>query len=254
MALMVAPREACENLQRLAAEGREGAYGFYEAVDYTPSRLPPGRNERHVRSFMAHHQGMSLLALVYLLRDRPMQRRFLGVPLLKAADLLLQERVPEDRRERVRRRSGIGGIAARSPATAKAIMRVFTNPVIARRRKSIFCPTAAITSSSAAPAAATAAGAIWRSRAGARMPRAIAGERSFISATWRRESSGPPPISRPCVRPKATRRSSPRRARSFGSVSRTRNPHRNQRFAGGRRGVAAHHAHQSFVRWRASSS
>ena len=71
MALMVAPREACENLQRLAAEGREGAYGFYEAVDYTPSRLPPERASVTVRSFMAHHQGMSLLALVYLVARPP---------------------------------------------------------------------------------------------------------------------------------------------------------------------------------------
>ena len=44
---------------------------------------------------MAHHQGMSLLALVNLLHDRPMQRRFMACPLLKAADLLLQERVPK---------------------------------------------------------------------------------------------------------------------------------------------------------------
>ena len=57
MALMVAPVEACENLQRLAADGREGAYGFYEAVDYTPSRLPPGETSATIRSFMAHHQG-----------------------------------------------------------------------------------------------------------------------------------------------------------------------------------------------------
>jgi len=95
MALMVAPREACENLQRLAAEGREGVYGFYEAIDYTPSRLPPDESSVTVGSFMAHHQGMSLLALVHLLRDLPMQRRFLSRPLLKAADLLLQERVPK---------------------------------------------------------------------------------------------------------------------------------------------------------------
>src|SRR6185503_3347138 len=95
MALMVAPREACENLQRLAVEGRAGVYGFYEAVDYTPSRLPPDESSTTIRSFMAHHQGMSLLALVYLLRNRPMQRRFLGCPLLKAAELLLQERVPK---------------------------------------------------------------------------------------------------------------------------------------------------------------
>ena len=127
MALMVAPRKACENLQRLAGEGREGAYGFYEAVDYTPSRLPPGETSVTIRSFMAHHQGMSLLALVNLLRDQPMQRRFMACPLLKAADLLLQERVPntaasvlaEDLQlEESRTLTGSGEV----------VMRVFTNP------------------------------------------------------------------------------------------------------------------------------
>src|SRR5438270_3497988 len=95
LALMVAPREASENLQRLAGDGREGDFGFYEAVDYTPSRLPPDESSATVRSYMAHHQGMSLLALVSSLRDLPMQRRFMSRPLLKAADLLLQERLPK---------------------------------------------------------------------------------------------------------------------------------------------------------------
>ena len=66
MALMVAPGGSCLNLQRLAQEGREGGYGFYESVDYTPSRLPRGEKSVVVRSFMAHHQGMSLLSLVTL--------------------------------------------------------------------------------------------------------------------------------------------------------------------------------------------
>jgi len=95
LAVMIAPREACENLQRLAAEGREGTYGFYEAIDYTPSHLPPEEKSVTIRSYMSHHQGMSLLALAYVLRDRPMQRRFMASPLLKAADLLLQERIPK---------------------------------------------------------------------------------------------------------------------------------------------------------------
>src|SRR5438046_5931714 len=60
MALIVAPRKACDNLERLVADGRAGAYGFYEAVDYTSSRLPPGQSSITIRSFMAHHQGMSL--------------------------------------------------------------------------------------------------------------------------------------------------------------------------------------------------
>ncbi len=95
LALIVAPQAACENLQRLAADGREGVYGFYEAVDYTLSRLPPDETSITIRSFMAHHQGMSLLAFLHVLHGQPMQRRFLACPLLKAADLLLQERVPK---------------------------------------------------------------------------------------------------------------------------------------------------------------
>ena len=95
LALMIAPREACENLQRLAADGRAGAYGFYEAVDYTPARLPPDQTSATIRSFMAHHQGMSLLALLSLLSNNPMPRRFMACPELRAADLLLQERVPK---------------------------------------------------------------------------------------------------------------------------------------------------------------
>jgi len=95
LALMVAPEEACLNLQRLAAEGFEGKYGFYEAIDYTPSRLPRGQSSAVVRSFMTHHQGMSFLSLDYLLLDRPMQKRFEAEPVFQATMLLLQERVPK---------------------------------------------------------------------------------------------------------------------------------------------------------------
>jgi cyclic beta-1,2-glucan synthetase len=95
MALMVAPHESCRNLQRLDADGRQGPYGFYEAIDYTPARIPRGQTCAVVQSWMAHHQGMSLLSLAYVLLDRPMQRRFAADPLLRAADLLLHERVPK---------------------------------------------------------------------------------------------------------------------------------------------------------------
>lgn len=95
LALMVEPESACQNLERLVAEGREGAYGLYEAIDYTPSRQLPGATSVTVRQFMAHHEGMSLLALAYVLLDRPMQRRFDADPMLRAADLLLQERMPK---------------------------------------------------------------------------------------------------------------------------------------------------------------
>jgi cellobiose phosphorylase len=95
LALMVAPEEACLNLERLAAEGFETRYGFYEAIDYTPSHLPRGQSRVVVRSFMAHHQGMSLLSLAHLLLDRQMQKRFESDPLFQATMLLLQERIPK---------------------------------------------------------------------------------------------------------------------------------------------------------------
>jgi cellobiose phosphorylase len=129
MALMVAPRKACENLQRLAADGRTGAYGFYEAVDYTPARLPPDEASVTIRSFMVHHQGMSLLALGNFLRGDPMPRRFMACPLLRATDLLLQERVPKTAP------SVFGGDLAlektRKPSGEDASgMRVITNPAL----------------------------------------------------------------------------------------------------------------------------
>ena len=95
LALMVAPEAACLNLQRLAAEGLEGQFGFYEAVDYTASRLPRGQSSAVVRSFMTHHQGMNFLSLAYLILDRPMQKRFESDPLFQATTLLLQERMPK---------------------------------------------------------------------------------------------------------------------------------------------------------------
>jgi len=95
LALMVAPEAACLNLQRLSSEGLAGRFGLYEAVDYTASRLPRGQPSAVVRSFMAHHQGMVLLSLGYLLLDRPMQARFESDPLFKASLLLLHERIPK---------------------------------------------------------------------------------------------------------------------------------------------------------------
>jgi cellobiose phosphorylase len=95
LALMVAPEAACLNLQRLADAGLAGRFGLFEAIDFTPSRLPRGQTGVVVRSFMAHHQGMSVLALGHLLLDRPMQKRFESDPQFQATLLLLQERIPK---------------------------------------------------------------------------------------------------------------------------------------------------------------
>ncbi|MCX7061679.1 MAG: cyclic beta 1-2 glucan synthetase [Gammaproteobacteria bacterium] len=94
LALMVEPEAACTNLQRLAADGYIGRCGFYEAIDYTASRLPRGADHAVVRSFMAHHQAMSLLAIGSVLLNRRMQRRFASDLECQTALLLLHERIP----------------------------------------------------------------------------------------------------------------------------------------------------------------
>lgn len=127
MALLVAPRDACENLQRLENDGRSGTYGFYEAVDYTASRLPPEKSSVTIRSYMAHHQGMSLLAFANLLHDYPMHRRFMACPMLKAAELLLQERVPKTASSVFA--DDTAQDSSRTHADdGESVMRVFTNP------------------------------------------------------------------------------------------------------------------------------
>jgi len=95
LSLMVAPEVSCQNMELLSDSGFEGAYGLYEAVDYTPTRLQRGQTHAVIQSFMAHHQGMSLLSLGYLLNDQPMQRRFEAEPQFQATLLLLQERIPK---------------------------------------------------------------------------------------------------------------------------------------------------------------
>jgi cyclic beta-1,2-glucan synthetase len=95
LALMVSPFKACKNLQLLSSEGFEGEYGFFEAIDYTPSRVTRGNTNTIVRSFMVHHQGMSFLSLAYLLLNKPMQKRFESELRFNATLLILQERIPK---------------------------------------------------------------------------------------------------------------------------------------------------------------
>jgi cellobiose phosphorylase len=94
LALMVAPVDSLRNLAVLAKQGAEGRYGFYEAIDYTPGRVPAGKERAVVKAYMAHHQGMSMLSLGNMITDFRMQDRFHADPVVGAAELLLQERVP----------------------------------------------------------------------------------------------------------------------------------------------------------------
>jgi cyclic beta-1,2-glucan synthetase len=94
LAAMLDPRAALDNFARLERAGARGSYGFYEALDYTPSNLPDGARVAVVRSFMAHHQGMLLVALGNVVHDGRTRRRFHAHPMVQATELLLQERTP----------------------------------------------------------------------------------------------------------------------------------------------------------------
>ena len=96
LASMVDPAAAARNFARLAGVGACGRYGFYEALDYTPSRLPESADVAIVRAFMAHHQGMTIVAIADALLDGVMRARFHAEPMVQATELLLQEGTPRD--------------------------------------------------------------------------------------------------------------------------------------------------------------
>jgi cyclic beta-1,2-glucan synthetase len=96
LAAMVSPARSMANLRRLEQAGALARYGFYEAIDYTAERVPQGQKNALVYAFMAHHEGMSLVALDNVINDSVMQKRFHSDPLVQATELLLQERIPRD--------------------------------------------------------------------------------------------------------------------------------------------------------------
>lgn len=96
LAAMVDPSAAVRNLARMAAAGGTGHYGFYEALDFTRSRLPENESVAVVRTYMAHHQGMSLVAFANALTGGATRDRFHAEPSVKASELLLQERTPRE--------------------------------------------------------------------------------------------------------------------------------------------------------------
>lgn len=118
LATMVHPVEALENYRRLAAMGALGHYGFYEALDFTRDRVPDGDDYAVVRSYMAHHQGMTIVAIANTLHNGEMRSRFHSEPLIQASELLLQERMPRDilvEHPRVRRAGMSPFLAANAP-------------------------------------------------------------------------------------------------------------------------------------------
>jgi cyclic beta-1,2-glucan synthetase len=96
LAAMVDAEAAAANFSRLFRAGGLGRFGWYEALDYTLSRVPEGETVAIVRAYMAHHQGMILVAIADALQDGVMRARFHAEPIIQATELLLQERTPRD--------------------------------------------------------------------------------------------------------------------------------------------------------------
>jgi cyclic beta-1,2-glucan synthetase len=96
LAAIIDPIAAVRNFTRLAALGGRGRFGFFEALDFTPRRLLDGQKVAIVRAFMAHHQGMTIVAIADALLDGAMRERFHAEPLVSAAELLLHERMPRE--------------------------------------------------------------------------------------------------------------------------------------------------------------
>ncbi|HWA88805.1 MAG TPA: glucoamylase family protein [Rhizomicrobium sp.] len=96
LAAMIDPVAAVRNFERMARLGARGLYGWYEALDFTRSRTPEGERYAIVRCYMAHHQAMTILSIVNALHAGSMRARFHAEPMIQAAELLLQERMPRD--------------------------------------------------------------------------------------------------------------------------------------------------------------
>jgi hypothetical protein len=119
LALMVDPVNALKNLVRMKRSKWLTEYGFYESVDYTesPSRAFFAPKGELIRCWMAHHQGMSLIAICNVLHDWPFQRWFHSERLVQASDLILQERpmrakpIADDRPRRVLSLRGRGPVS-----------------------------------------------------------------------------------------------------------------------------------------------
>ncbi|MCW9705879.1 GH36-type glycosyl hydrolase domain-containing protein [Fodinibius salsisoli] len=94
LALMVDPKDALDNLEVLKDIGGLGLRGYYDAIDFTPDHLPELEPYRVVKTYMAHHHGMSLIAFLNVLNGWTIHNYFHADPQIKACELLLQERIP----------------------------------------------------------------------------------------------------------------------------------------------------------------
>ena len=124
LAAMMDPKASHRNFGHLADLGALGRYGYYEALDFTRSRLPPSERYAIVRAFMAHHQGMTIVAMTNVLCAGAMRERFHREPIIKASELLLQERMPRDVAREHPRAEQVRASVDEAPATPGSVRRL----------------------------------------------------------------------------------------------------------------------------------
>ena len=93
LAISEVPKEVLKNLRRLKKMGAYNQYGFYESIDFTPSRVKD--KFEIVKTYMAHHQALILLSINNYLKDDVLVKRFMSHPEIKSSEILLEERIPE---------------------------------------------------------------------------------------------------------------------------------------------------------------
>ena len=94
LALPFSPVASLMNLGRISEHDMYGKYGFYEAIDLTPSRV--GGGSAVIRSYMSHHMGMSLAACANACFGGIFIKCFMSDPETASSSELLEEKVPVD--------------------------------------------------------------------------------------------------------------------------------------------------------------
>ncbi|SNR26300.1 protein ndvB [Paracoccus sediminis] len=136
LASQIRPRAAVANLDRMEAIGALGRHGFFDAIDFTPARLPDGADMAVVRNVMAHHQGMTIVAIANAVLEGIHRDRFHDDPVIRAAELLLQEKAPREIVPITRSAPG-RGLSGSDAELAPAPQTVVENPGQAKRAISV---------------------------------------------------------------------------------------------------------------------
>ncbi|WP_375682587.1 MULTISPECIES: GH36-type glycosyl hydrolase domain-containing protein [unclassified Bartonella] len=131
LAAQYAPACAVANLKRLRDLGALGTYGYYDSVDFTPTRVKTGEKYAIVRNYYAHHHGMSILALNNVIFQGRMRDRFHRDPVIEATQLLLQERAPH--LIPIIHTKAVNRMRNKSQAFDAAPLRIITNPLLKPR-------------------------------------------------------------------------------------------------------------------------